>query len=71
MSTVEGAAEAASKRVTTSYAYDGAGRLKTVTTGGQTTTFAYDAAGNRAKASTNPNLGRDRELRATPRTSNW
>ena len=56
VSTVEGANEAASKQVTTSYAYDGAGRLKTVTTGGQTTTFAYDAAGNRASV-TNPNLG--------------
>ena len=56
VSTTEGAAEAASKRVTTSYAYDGAGRLETVTTGDQTTTFAYDAAGNRASVA-NPNLG--------------
>ena len=56
VSTTEGAAEAASKRVTTSYAYDGAGRLETVTTGGQTTTFAYDAAGNRESVE-NPNLG--------------
>ena len=56
VSTVEGAAEAASKRVTTRYVYDGAGRLKTVTTGDQTTTFAYDAAGNRESVA-NPNLG--------------
>ena len=42
--------------VETRYAYDGAGRLKTVTTGGQTTTFKYDAAGNRESV-TNPNLG--------------
>ena len=56
VSTTEGAAEAASKQVTTTYAYDGAGRLKTVTTGDQTTTFAYDAAGNRASVA-NPNLG--------------
>ncbi|MDE0451524.1 MAG: Ig-like domain-containing protein [Gammaproteobacteria bacterium] len=56
VSTVEGAAEAASKRVTTSYVYDGAGRLETVTIGDQTTTFAYDAAGNRASVK-NPNLG--------------
>ncbi len=56
VSTTEGAAEAASKQVTTRYAYDGAGRLKTVTTGDQTTTFAYDAAGNRASVE-NPNLG--------------
>ena len=56
VSTIEGAGEAASKQVKTSYAYDGAGRLKTVATGGQTTTFAYDAAGNRASV-TNPNLG--------------
>ena len=56
VSTIEGAGEAASKQVKTSYAHDGAGRLKTVATGGQTTTFAYDAAGNRASV-TNPNLG--------------
>ena len=56
VSTVEGAAEAASKQVTTSYVYDGAGRLETVTTGDQTATFAYDAAGNRESV-TNPNLG--------------
>ena len=56
VSTVEGAAEAASKRVTTRYVYDGAGRLKTVTTGDQTTTFAYDVAGNRESVA-NPNLG--------------
>ena len=56
VSTIEGAGEAASKQVKTSYAHDGAGRLKTVKTGGQTTTFAYDAAGNRASV-TNPNLG--------------
>ena len=57
VSTVEGAEQSdAAKRVETSYAYDGAGRLKTVTTGGQTTTFAYDAAGNRESV-TNPNLG--------------
>ena len=56
VSTIEGADEAASKQVKTSYAYDGAGRLKTVTTGGQTTTFAYDDAGNRESV-TNPNLG--------------
>ena len=56
VSTTEGAAEAASKRVETRYAHDGAGRLKTVTTGGQTTTFAYDAAGNRESVE-NPNLG--------------
>ena len=56
VSTIEGANEAASKQVTTSYAYDGAGRLETVTTGEQTTTFAYDAAGNRASVA-NPNLG--------------
>ena len=55
-SVTEGAAEAASEQVTTSYAYDGAGRLDTVTTEGLTTTFAYDAAGNRASV-TNPNLG--------------
>ena len=42
--------------VETRYAYDGAGRLETVTTGGQTTTFKYDAAGNRESV-TNPNLG--------------
>ena len=56
VSTTEGAAEAASKQVTTSYVYDGAGRLETVTTGGQTTAFTYDAAGNRASVR-NPNLG--------------
>ncbi len=56
VSTIEGAAEAASEQVTTSYVYDGAGRLETVTTGEQTTTFAYDDAGNR-KSVTNPNLG--------------
>ena len=57
--TAEGAEQTdadADKPVKTSYAYDGAGRLETVTTGGQTTTFAYDAAGNRASV-TNPNLG--------------
>ena len=57
--TAEGAEQTdadADKPVKTSYAYDGAGRLETVTTGGQTTTFAYDAAGNRESV-TNPNLG--------------
>ena len=43
-------------RSKTRYAYDGAGRLETVTTDGLTTTFAYDAAGNRESV-TNPNLG--------------
>ena len=60
VSTTEGAEQTdtpeQAKQITTSYAYDGAGRLKTVTTGGQTTTFSYDAAGNRASV-TNPNLG--------------
>ena len=57
VSTVEGAEQSdAAKRVETSYAYDGAGRLETVSTGGQTTTFAYDVAGNRESV-TNPNLG--------------
>ena len=55
-SITEGAGEVSSKQVTTRYAYDGAGRLQSVATGGQTTTFAYDAAGNRASV-TNPNLG--------------
>ena len=35
---------------TVTYAYDLAGRLASVTTGGQTATYAYDAAGNRAGA---------------------
>ena len=57
VSTIEGAEQTdAARRVETRYAYDGAGRLRTVTTGGQTTTFKYDAAGNRASVS-NPNLG--------------
>ena len=59
VSTTEGAEQTgddADKQVETRYAYDGAGRLKTVTTGDQTTTFAYDAAGNRASVE-NPNLG--------------
>ena len=59
VSTTEGAEQTgddADKQVMTSYAYDGAGRLKTVTTDGLTTTFGYDAAGNRASV-TNPNLG--------------
>ncbi|MDE0451531.1 MAG: hypothetical protein OXI90_07170 [Gammaproteobacteria bacterium] len=60
VSTVEGAEQTHTaerpRHVTTSYVYDGAGRLKTVTTGGQTTTFAYDAAGNRESVA-NPNLG--------------
>ncbi len=57
VSVTEGAEQTdAARRVETRYAHDGAGRLKTVTTGGQTTTFAYDAAGNRASV-TNPNLG--------------
>ena len=48
VSTTEGAEQTDTpeqiKQITTRYAYDGAGRLKTVTTGGQTTTFSYDAA---------------------------
>ena len=60
VSTTEGAEQTdtaeQAKQVKTSYAYDGAGRLKTVTTDGLTTTFTYDAAGNRASV-TNPNLG--------------
>ena len=60
VSTTEGAEQTDTpeqiKQVETSYAYDGAGRLETVTTGDQTTTFAYDAAGNRASVA-NPNLG--------------
>ena len=60
VSTTEGAEQTDTpeqiKQVETSYAYDGAGRLETVTTDGLTTTFAYDAAGNRASV-TNPNLG--------------
>ena len=59
VSTTEGAEQTgddAGNQVETSYAYDGAGRLETVTTGDQTTTFAYDAAGNRASVA-NPNLG--------------
>ena len=60
VSTTEGAEQTDTpeqiKQVKTSYAYDGAGRLKTVTTDGLTTTFAYDAAGNRESVE-NPNLG--------------
>ena len=59
VSTTEGAEQTgddAGNQVETRYAYDGAGRLETVTTGDQTTTFAYDAAGNRASVA-NPNLG--------------
>ena len=35
---------------TVTYAYDLAGRLSSLTTGGQSATYAYDAAGNRAGA---------------------
>ena len=60
VSTTEGAEQTdtpeQAKQITTSYVYDGAGRLETVTTDGLTTTFAYDAAGNRESVE-NPNLG--------------
>ena len=60
VSTTEGAEQTdtpeQAKQITTSYVYDGAGRLKTVTTDGLTTTFGYDAAGNRESVE-NPNLG--------------
>ena len=56
VSTTEGAEQTHTaeepRHVTTSYVYHGAGRLKTVTTGGQTTTFKYDAAGGLTRATT-------------------
>ena len=52
----DGSDRTSSEQVTTTYAIDTSGLLKTVTADGVATSFEYDAAGNRASV-TNPDMG--------------
>ena len=52
----DGSDQMSANKVTTTYAYDTSGLLKTVTADGVETSFEYDAAGNRESV-TNPDMG--------------
>ena len=52
----DGSDKSSAEKVTTTYAYDTSGLLRTVTADGVATTFEYDAAGNRESV-TNPDMG--------------
>ena len=56
MEATDGSDQASANKVTTTYAIDTSGLLKTVTADGAATSFEHDAAGNRASV-TNPDMG--------------